>query len=64
MEIEISLVENMLLVVKSFVRYVERDLSDVLTKSEVAVKKLLIGYVEVIEIKLNVPISFIINKKN
>ncbi len=55
MEIEISLVVNMLLVVKSFVEYVERDLSDVLTKLEVIEKKLLIGYVEVIEIKLIVP---------
>lgn len=36
MEIEISLVVNMLLVVKFFVEYVERDLSDVLTKLEVA----------------------------
>ena len=54
MVIEISLVGNILLVVKSFVEYVERDLLDVLTKLEVTEKKLLIGYVEVIEIKLNV----------
>ena len=64
MVIEISLVGNILLVVKSFVGYVERDLSDDLIKLEVMEKKLLIGYVEVIEIKLNVPILSIINKKN
>ena len=56
MEIEISLVVNMLLVVKYFVEYVEKDLSDVLIKLEVMEKKLLIGYVEVIEIKLNAQI--------
>ncbi len=56
MGIEISLVGNIHLVVKSFVEYVENDLLDVLTKSEVMVKKLPIGYVEVIEIKLSVQI--------
>lgn len=64
MEIETSLAENIHLVVKSIVVFVESDLSDVLTKSEVMEKKLLIGYVEVIEIKLNVLIYFTTNKKN
>ena len=48
----ITLVGNMLLVVKYFVGYVAKDLSDVLIKSEVTEKKSLIGYVVVIEIKL------------
>ena len=64
MEIETSLAENIHLVVKSIVVFVESDLSDILTKSEVMEKKLLIGYVEVIEIKLNVLIYFTTNKKN
>ena len=55
MGIEISLVGNIHLVVKSFVEYVESVLLGVLIKLEVIIKKLLIGYVEVIEIKLNVP---------
>lgn len=54
MVIEINLVESIHLVVKSFVGYVERDSLGVLIKSKVMVKKLLIGYVEVIETKLNV----------
>ena len=61
---EISLVENMLLVVKSFVEYVERDLLGVLIKSKVMEKKLLIGFVEVIVIKLIVLTLYTTNKKN
>jgi len=64
MGIEINLVVNMLLVVRSFVEYVARDLSDVLIKLEVIEQKLLIGFVVVIEIKLSVPTYFIISKKN
>ncbi len=56
MAIEISLVGSIHLVVKSFVGYVVSDLSDVPIKSEVMKKKLIIGYVEIIEIKLNVQI--------
>lgn len=52
MEIEISLIVNMLSVTKLFVEYVANDLLDTLIKFNVIEKKLLIGFVEVTEIKL------------